>query len=454
MCALMFTEGEIYMGNKIIVAGAGHGGIAPGMLLAKNGFDVTVYEKNSRENMGYDWTDIFDKKGFSAIGLDLPDESLYKLKHDMTFYGPSFATALHQNTPIDELEIQMERRDIYNYIISAAEESGVKFVFNCEVKNAVLFGNRIVGIETADGTVYADLVIDACGMNSPVRKSLPASLGIQNESIEYEQFYVYRAFFNKTAEVDEVDMFKVIMLYEGKLGINWIATEENHTDVLIGRFLKFDMEEAERTIESLRKSNPSIGTEIVRGGEFVNIPVRQPLGVLVADGYAAIGDSAFMTVPIIGSGIANSFKAAKILADAVIADKEKAFSAESLWKYQTEFYSKIGSALAPLASVKLMLTRLEGNELDYIFDNGILNADDMTIGADSTSITAILSGMSPADIKIKLNGLIHNKDVLAKVVRMGLELVKATAVTAAMPKEYNRKKVLSWVKTYNACFKH
>ena len=37
------------MSKKIIVAGAGHGGIAAGALLAKNGFDVTVYEKQKRK---------------------------------------------------------------------------------------------------------------------------------------------------------------------------------------------------------------------------------------------------------------------------------------------------------------------------------------------------------------------------------------------------------------------
>ena len=442
------------MGKKIIVAGGGHGGIAAGMLLAKNGYDVTVYEKNSRENMGHDWTDIFDKKGFVALGLELPAKELYNLKHDMTFYGPAMETALHQNTPVDQLEIQMERRDIYNYIIGNAEKAGVKFVFDCEIVAPILFGNRVVGITTANGDEYCDLVIDACGMNSPVRKALPESLGIQNESIDYEQFYVYRAFWNKTAEVDDIDKFKVLMLHENKLGITWVATEEEHTDVLIGRFMPFDMDEVDRTMAKLRESNPSIGTQIQRGGQFVNIPVRQPLGVLVADGYAAIGDSAFMTVPIIGSGIANSFKAARILADAVVADKEDAFSAESLWKYQTEFYKKIGSGLAPLACVKLMLTRLEGHELDYIFKTGILNADDMTIGADSTNLASMLGGMSLEDIKIKLTGLINDKTVLKKVVRMGLELAKATAVTAAMPKTYNRKKVLKWVKDYNECFKH
>ena len=400
------------MGKKIIVAGGGHGGIAAGMLLAKNGYDVTVYEKNSRENMGHDWTDIFDKKGFVALGLELPAKELYNLKHDMTFYGPAMETALHQNTPVDQLEIQMERRDIYNYIIGNAEKAGVKFVFDCEIVAPILFGNRVVGITTANGDEYCDLVIDACGMNSPVRKALPESLGIQNESIDYEQFYVYRAFWNKTAEVDDIDKFKVLMLHENKLGITWVATEEEHTDVLIGRFMPFDMDEVDRTMAKLRESNPSIGTQIQRGGQFVNIPVRQPLGVLVADGYAAIGDSAFMTVPIIGSGIANSFKAARILADAVVADKEDAFSAESLWKYQTEFYKKIGSGLAPLACVKLMLTRLEGHELDYIFKTGILNADDMTIGADSTNLASMLGGMSLEDIKIKLTGLINDKSVL------------------------------------------
>ena len=33
------------MGKKIIVAGAGHGGITAAALLAKAGFDVTVYER-------------------------------------------------------------------------------------------------------------------------------------------------------------------------------------------------------------------------------------------------------------------------------------------------------------------------------------------------------------------------------------------------------------------------
>lgn len=441
------------MGKKIIVAGGGHGGIAAGMLLAKKGYDVTVYERNAKGKLGYDWTDIFDRKGWTAIGLPLPDKSLYNLKQDMAFFGPAMETKLLQDTEDDKKEIQMERREIYNYLISHAEKAGVKFEYKQEIKAPVMLGNRVVGIETSKGEFLADLVIDACGLNSPIRSKLPKHLGIQNKPAEYEQFYVYRAFFNKTAEVDESEKFKIILLPNNELGISWVATEEDHTDVLIGRFNKFDLDYANEQIGLLRESNESIGTKIVRGGDFANIPVRQPLGILVADGYAAIGDSAFMTVPIIGSGIANSFKAAKILADAVSADFTNSFSAETLWAYQKEFYKQIGAPLAPLACVKLLLTRLEGPELDYIFAKGILNAEDMTIDADSTSLGAMLSGMTPADIKIKLSGLVNNKVVLGKVIEMGLQLGRATAVTATMPSTYSRKAILNWVKEYNKCFK-
>ena len=440
------------MNKRILVAGGGHGGIGAAYVLAKNGYDVTVVEKNSRAAMGYDWTDIFDKKGFTAVGMELPPEDMYCLKQDMTFIGPGKTTKLRQNTDPEKLEIQMERKDIYTFLIANAESVGVKFIYDCEISAPVLFGSRVVGIDTAQGVMYADLVIDACGIHSPLRTQLPAYLGVQNEVQPYEQFYVYRAFYNKAAETEE-DRFAVELLRGGKLGISWVAAEEEFTDVLIGRFEPFDMDEVERSLNDLRTDYPSIGETRLRGGQFVRIPVRQPLGVLVADGYAAVGDSAFMTVPIIGSGIANSLKAARILADCIMADPNGAYNASTLWKYQTDFYAQLGANLAPLTCIKLLLTRLEPGELDYIFETGILNAQDMTIDADSTSIAAMFSGMTFDDLKIKAGGILKNGDVFNKIMRLGREIAAAVAVCAAMPKSYDADRVLRWVKNYNACFK-
>ncbi len=441
------------MSKKIIVAGGGHGGIAAGALLAKNGFDVTVYEKQKRKDIGYDWTDIFDRKAFTAIGMGIPDKSKWELKNDMTFFGPGMGIALRQKTPEDKLEIQMERKTLYDCLISYAEECGVRFEFGKSVEGPLMLGNRVAGVKIGKKDFFADLVIDACGINSPIRMNLPKHLGIQKEAQEFERFYVWRGFYEKKECGEVEDKFKVILFHNGKLGISWVAAEDEHTDILIGRFEKFDEEEVKKTLECLRQENPHLGEKLLRGGEFVEIPVRQPLGILVADGYAAIGDSAFMTVPIIGSGIANSMKAGAILANAVIDDKTESYSASTLWKYQKGFFKKIGAGLAPFASIKLLLTRLECDELDYIFEKGVLNARDMTAGVISSNIIEVFKGVTAADIKIKADALIKRPDTFKKVVKLGTDIAAVTAVTAAMPTEYNREKVCTWVKKYNNCFK-
>lgn len=442
------------MSKKIIVAGGGHGGITCGAILAKNGYDVTVYERNDADKMGHDWTDIFDPKAFKAVGMEMPPREMYEFKNNMTFFSPDMKTQMTQDVPEDELEIQMERRDIYKCLIDYATNCGVKFQYGVTVEGPVMLGNRVVGIRTDKGTEYADLVVDACGINSPVRMNLPSYLGVQKEAQQFERFYVYRAFFEKDMSVEVKNKYRVLMFYKGKLGISWVADDGEYTDVLIGRFNEFDMQEVEATLESLRSEFPDLCEKKLRGGQFVQIPVRQPLGVLVADGYAAIGDSAFMTVPIIGSGIANSMKASAILAETVMADKDGTYSAKALWKYQREFYSKLGNGLAPLASIKLLLTRLKPEEIDYVFSTGILNADDMTISADSTSLFAMVKDMAdPEPLMAKIKGLAGNTTILKKVLRMIKDIAAVTVVTTAMPAKYDVKAVNKWVKAYNACFK-
>ena len=56
---IYLKSGGVFMSKKIIVAGGGHGGIAVASILSRNGFDVTVYEKNSRENMVFPHFVIF-----------------------------------------------------------------------------------------------------------------------------------------------------------------------------------------------------------------------------------------------------------------------------------------------------------------------------------------------------------------------------------------------------------
>jgi len=439
------------MGKKIIVAGAGHGGLAAAALLAKAGFDVTVYERSKEGTLGYDWTDIFAPSALKAIGIELPPSDQYTPDSDRTFYSFNQRIPLKQTIPDDKHEIKIERKFLYSVLTENALKYGVKFSYDCNITAPILYGNRVAGIKTSKGDFYADLIIDAAGMESPVRKNLPDMCGIEHSVGPFEQFYVYRAFYNRPAEVEPTGDYNVYFYPNGHLGIAWVVSEAEYTDLLLGRFVPFTLDEAETDIEFLRKSNPVLGDTVLRGGEFVRIPVRQPLSVMVCDGYAAIGDSAFMTIPIIGSGIANSFKAARMLADTILADNEGAFSADTLWNYQLRYYDEIGAGLASVSCVKTLLTKLTPDELDKIFETGMITAEDFTINSDNSNISTMLS-MTPLEAKNRLHELRKDGKLTKKFLSVVLRVGKATAATKIMPKKWNRSSVFEWSKKYKKAF--
>ena len=439
------------MGKKIIVAGLGHGGIAAAAQLSAAGYDVTVYEQKSEGTLGYDWTDIFAPGALETAGIPMPPVTKFEYKENMTFFNPSETVGLTQHVPEDELEIKMERRDIYEHLINHALGCGVKIQYDTVIDSPILFGNRVVGIKTDKGDYYGDLIIDACGMLSPIRMNLPDSLGIEKELAPFEYIRIFRAFYNKASDEEVNAKFKIMLLKDNILGMSWVASEDEYTDVLIGRFEDFDINEVERFTEVLRKTSPRLGTEIVRGGQFVKIPVRQPLSLMVADGYAAIGDSAFMTVPLIGSGIANSLRASKILAETVIADKNDSFSAESLWPYQYNFFKSLGTDLAVLAAAKLLMAKLNAGDVDFLFESGTVTDDDITFGANFTGLSSMT--IKVQDLLNKAKQVCKNMDFLKKLPSTGVRISAVTATCATIPRKYNSDKVRTWKKVYEKTFK-
>ena len=448
------------MGKKIIVAGAGHGGITAAALLAEKGFDVTVYERGQEGKLGYDWTDIFDPKALDVVGCPWPSEDKYRWKNDMTFWAPNIdpKNKIRQRVPNDknEMEIQMERSDIYEMLINFATEKGVKFVYETNITGPIMDKDRVVGIKTDKGDIYGDMVIDAAGCESPVRVNLPEYLGIQKHPNWGEKFYVYREFYDLPVDISEVeDLYKVYLFPDKEsVGICWIASEEedgeSHSDLLIGRMDRFDKEDALRTAERYRKDNPQLGTEHKRGGYFTLIPVRQPIAIMVANGYAAIGDSAFMTVPIIGSGIGNAIKNSKILADVIAADKTETYSASALYPYQKQYVEKMGRHIAPLALAKLLLTRVSQDEITYALDKGILTHYEMTITANHTSIWKFLH----FDPNLPMRGvnLVKNPGLLKKAAPVVVDILEYYAVSYSMPKTYDLERLKKWAAKYDNVF--
>ena len=186
------------MKKKIIVAGAGHGGLVCAALLAEKGYDVTVFEQNKPRDMGYDWTDTFMINCFDAAGIPRPPKEKYHQSIPLSYTNPSKTVMLRMHKNSDPDNSVMERKYLINYLIKYAAKKGVKFCFSAEIISPITDRERVLGILIKKRgrmiPVFADLVIDSAGINSPVRSLLPARFGILNDFEDEQIFTCYRAF--------------------------------------------------------------------------------------------------------------------------------------------------------------------------------------------------------------------------------------------------------------------
>lgn len=433
--------------KKIIVAGAGHGGLTAAYNLAKNGFDVTVYEKGERAGLGYDWHDALNYDAFDKAGIDRPDRALIRDGLQSSFENPSANVKLV--LPYDSSGFMMDRRVLLKYLIDKAEEVGVKFVFGCEITGAVLDGLSVSGIKYfKDGEALeavADMVIDACGMKSPVRKILPPCFNIKSDFGAKETFHVYRVYFeNLTGEVLDPP-YLISLFHMNRPGIDWVLTEKDSVDILVGKFGtagELTREEIECAVADYRSRFPFIGEGVLRGDAVAEIPLSKMLPLLVADGYALVGDSAGMTVPLNGSGIVLSMRAGKILADKITDCDTDAFSIANLWKYQYEYFQTLGKDLVMIDILKSFFTFCKGKDVDYFLEKRILTEEmlDFGKGIDITPqfIIHLLA------VGLPLVGLIP------PLVSNLKSIPSIDSVAAAMPGEYDRRAVAEWMEKYSA----
>ena len=432
------------MGKKIIVAGAGHGGLIAAAHLAQKGYDVTVYERKKRKELGYDWLDAINPKVFEEVGLPKIKESSYERNGDMMFYNPSLSSPIL--VPEEgEGSAKIERKYIYNKLITFAKKSGVKIEYKTTILGPVMDGLRVVGIETTEGRIYGDLIIDSCGVNSPLRSNLPVACDIIRDYDFGDVFFGWRAYFNKVEDAPPPACdYEVYLVYMGEKGISWNVSEKDYVDVLIGMMKPFTAERREEILAEMRKHNPQLGTEIVRGGgEICQIPIACPLPIIVCDGYACIGDAAYMTHPMNGSGIVVSLRAGKLLAEVVSKDEEEKYTAETLWEYNYEYIHKYGAAFASVGTLKNVLLSLPASGIDFLFEKDIITKSDLAM-YDSNS------GRSLSDLVGKATRGFSRLPVLLRTAGGVSKGSSAKELYRSVPKKYSKNAVTKWQNSIRA----
>ena len=156
------------------------GGMVAAERLAKLGFAVTVYEKAaSLDEMRYDWHDDVNPSVFRRLGIEMPQGSFKK--KSWTFVSPHGAVVREFRQDENTADWSVERRPLNRILYDRAEAAGVKFVFGAKAERPIVEKGTVVGVVVDGEEKRADLVVDSAGVDSPVRKDLPAEFGVSQQ---------------------------------------------------------------------------------------------------------------------------------------------------------------------------------------------------------------------------------------------------------------------------------
>ena len=223
-----------------------------------------------------------------------------------------------------------------------------------------------------------------------------------------------------------------------------MLTEEDSVEILVGKFGtagELTRNEIEAAVADYRSRFPFIGERVLRGDAVGEIPLSKMLPLLVADGYALVGDSAGMTIPLNGSGIVLSMRAGKILADKICGCEGDAFSIDNLWEYQYEYFQSLGKDLVMIDILKNFFTFCKGKDVDYFLEKKILTEEMLNFGQGINIAPKQI--LHIASVALPLIGL------LPPLVETLRSIPSIDSVAASMPAEYEKMAVEDWMEKYS-----
>ena len=438
--------------RKIAVIGFGQGGATAAIKLAKAGFGVDLFEAKGRGSLGHPWRDDIRADIFDFCALPMPPRDCYCEKGRRLFISPDGQNSLRVPASGPMEEISIDRVALAEYLIELCEQAGVKLCFETPVEHLLLENERIVGIKVGEKELRYDLVIDSSGLRSPFRGEVPAKFGVLSQPAPSDVMQAWRGFFQWKAGTEKPDPPRNLHIRHcGGVGLSWCnVNEQGEVDIFIGRIGALSEAEKDDAIADLLSCHAFFSETPLREGRFAEISLRAPLGGMTADGYCALGDSAFMTMPMMGSGIEASMKAACFLAKVLIEAQNEPYTAAVLWPYQVRYFEELGAKYAFIDLIKRWLLNLNVDWLNWLFGCGAVTNEDMgMVSTDPNNPNKLTAGkiLKKAAVMLKKPAIVLN------AMRWLTRAARAKRIAAAIPKTYEIGRVQRWQKRYAAALK-
>lgn len=171
-------------GFDVAIAGGGPAGMMAGLLFARAGLRVAVFEKHNDflrdfrgDTVHPSTLELFDELGLLEALLERPHQKVSSIGGRVAGRRVTLADFSHLPVPAPFIAL-MPQWDFLDFVAGAARRyPGFELHQGREVVGALIEGRRVAGVRLADGeTVHARLVIAADGRHSTLRAgaSLPS----------------------------------------------------------------------------------------------------------------------------------------------------------------------------------------------------------------------------------------------------------------------------------------
>ncbi len=434
---------------KIAVIGFGQGGAVAAIKLSQQGHAVSLFERAAREGFGHPWYDDIRFDIFEFCALPLPPRECYTNKGKRLFISPDCKNSLRVPSAKPMEEISISRPALNAHLAALCEAAGVQLHFETQVEHLLVENERVTGVVIGETALRFDLVIDASGLFSPFRAELPGRFGVRAEPGETDVMTAWRGFFKWEPGTAAPDPDRNIYIkHQGSVGLSWCnLNDRGEVDVFVGRIGTMSEDERKSAVAQLQAANAFCSREVLREGVTAKISLRAANPGLVADGCVLLGESAFMTMPMMGSGIEASMKAAIWLTELISRTGMTDFSAANLWPYQVKYYTELGAKYAFVDVVKRWVLGIDTELLNWLFGCGAVTNEDMgLVSTDPNNPNKLTAGK----ILKKAAIVLQKPKLIAQTALWMRRALHVRRVASALPTVYDPAKVQAWQEKYHA----
>ena len=321
--------------TDVIVVGGGPAGATTATLVAQQGFNVTLFERERfpRYHIG---ESLIPETFWVLERLKMIDKlrnSHFVQKHSVQFITDRGTLSepfyFADNKPHESSQTwQVLRSEFDQMMLENAAEQGVSVQEGVRVLEVLFEGKRAVGVRVQDEEgnqreVFANVVVDAAGQSN----LLMDRLGLREWDPELKKAAIWTYFKGAHRDSGRDEGATLVMQLEGKQGWFWYIPLQNDT-ISVGVVADFDYLFADRGTKDIQEiffqevaRCPGLIPKIASAQRVAPVKAAKEYSYrsqqVAGDGWVMVGDAFGFLDPLYSSGVLLAFKSGALAADAI-----------------------------------------------------------------------------------------------------------------------------------------